>query len=60
VADAPVGLSEKEVIRTITALRAFGEIMNVAPPQLDTILAKAKASLELKPAPPVRPPRSTP
>ncbi len=48
----PVGLSGAQVIRTLAELRAFGEIMNVAPPQLEDILDRAKLAMELKPSTP--------
>jgi len=50
----PIGISVAEVEKTIIELRAFGEIMNVAPPQLDLILGRARAELEGRgpPSPP--------
>ena len=56
MADVPVGLSNSAIRKALAELRAFGEIQNVPPPQLDPILAKAKKELELKPgAPPAGP-----
>ena len=52
----PVGLPQKEVIRTLTIIQAFGEIMNVQKPTLDGILDKARAELELMPDVPIKPP----
>jgi len=40
------GLSETEIEKTIVGLRALGEIMGVAPPQLDQILVRAKKDME--------------
>ena len=56
----PVGLSQSEVIRTLTELEAFGEIMNVPPGRLTSILAKARAGLELKPSVSPKPEPGTP
>lgn len=55
MADVPVGLSEAQVIKALAGLQAFGEIMNVPGPQLQTILAKAAKEMRLKPATPVGP-----
>jgi len=56
----PVGLSTKDIIATLVVVQAFGEIMNIPPPQLDVILDKAKVGLELKPSTPAKPPPPTP
>ena len=56
MADVPVGLSDAKIRAELTQIEAFGEINNTAPPRLADILDKARAKLELKPAPPVTPP----
>lgn len=56
----PTGISQANVIKTLAGLRAFGEIMNVPGPQLDGILAAARAELERKPDSPPGPPAPPP
>lgn len=51
-----VGLSEKEIIKAIAGLRAFGEIMKLPPAVLDPVLQKAEATLREKPSVPPKPP----
>lgn len=52
----PLGLSDSEISQTLILLRAFGELLNVPPVQLEPILEKAKESmLENPPAPAVPP-----
>jgi len=52
----PTGISFQERRKILAELEALGEIQNVPPPQLDPILAKAKAKLEAQPTPPAKPP----
>ncbi len=52
----PTGISDQEIRSIITQLRANGEIANVAPPQLDLILDRAKKELTEKPSTPPKPP----
>ena len=52
MADVPVGISQAEIIKALAGLRAFGEIMKIDPPLLDTILDKARKEMELKPETP--------
>jgi len=56
VAEIPVGLSESEVIRTLAIIEANGEINGIPPPQLEAILEKARAKMELKTQRPIVPP----
>jgi len=60
VADVPVGLPDKEIIRTCAVIRAFGEINNIPPPQLDVIVDRARDAMLLKPATPPEPPPPPP
>ena len=60
MAEISVGLAEAEVIRSLAELEAFGEIMNVPPPRLNDILAKARAKMELKTARPIGDPGEGP
>jgi len=39
-------LSNSEIIRTVTLIRAFGEIMGVAPVQLAAIVVKAESEMK--------------
>ena len=55
----PTGISSSEVIKALAGLRAFGEIMKVAPPELDLIVERARKDMEEKPDPP-GPPGGTP
>jgi len=52
----PTGISFQERRKILAELEAMGEIQNVPPPQLDPILAKAKAKLLEQPTPPAKPP----
>ena len=52
MADIPTGLSEKEIIRSLAVIEAAAEIGNVAPPQRQLILDRARQQLELKPGAP--------
>jgi len=46
---APVGNSERQIINALAGIEAFGEIMNIPPPQLALILDKARAAMTEKP-----------
>ena len=52
MADVPVGLSDKEIIRSLAVIEANLEASNVPPPQRQVILDRARAQMELKPAVP--------
>ncbi len=52
---ASVGNSEKAIINALAGLQAFGEIMNIPPPQLAQILDKARDEMSEKPD---RPPQA--
>ena len=58
----PGGFSDIEIRMTLVQLRAFGEIMAVAPAVLDGIVDKARLELETKPGrtPPVVTPPTPP
>jgi len=56
MADVPTGIGGVARRRLLVELEAFGEIMNVPPPQLAAILAKARKELTQKPGPPPGPP----
>ena len=60
MAEISVGLTDAEIIRSLAELEAFGEIMNVPPPRLTDILAKARAKMELKEARPIGDPSERP
>ena len=57
---ANTGVGQKQTIVVITTLRAFGEIMNVPPPQLEDLLDRARQGLQNKPDTPVGPPQPPP
>jgi len=52
----PTGISDQEKRKILAELEATGEIANVPPPQLDPIIAKARATLTAQPTPPAKPP----
>lgn len=54
--EPPTGVSPDVVITTLATIEAFGEINNHPRPQLDAILARARAQLEGTPASPPGPP----
>lgn len=47
----PVGLSEAEIIAALAVIEANGEINNVPPGQLTSIVDKARKSMETKTIP---------
>ena len=57
MADVPVGLSEAQIIAQVAQAQAVGEmqIPPIPPGQLQIILDKLRAALELKQAPPPPP-----
>jgi len=56
----PVGLPDREIIKALAGLRAFGEIMGIVPPQLDLILERAELEMRVKPSVPGPPGPPTP